>query len=1098
MKKYLGWKLLAVLIVAGLLGFFNLPGETQSKIIPFTPESIQRSEIQLGLDLRGGSQLEYRVDLRRVPEEDRTSIVEGVRSVIERRVDALGVAEPNIYISEVAGETYIMVELVQTATIEQADVEKYLGSDKHVDELTPEERRIVSLEKAKETVGRTIQLEFKEQKDEPDPEERERIKEKAQNALNRIQEGEDFDVIGQEEQQAFPGRVTFSRSDYTFESDLSSGIKAVLTTLDPGQVHEEIVEIDGDYVMDPVSGEPVQDSAFAIIKLEEVKDTIRHETAVETSHILISWEGLDSADATVTRNEEEASELAEEIRQRIIDGEDFSELAAEYSDDRANKNEGGVLPHPVTGDGTYVSEFEEAALELGEGEISRPVETQFGHHIIKATSVQDGLSEKEYRYKTIRYSTMQDMWEDTGLTGQHFVRASAEMDQFFQPFVSIQFDSEGAKLFEELTAENINKPIAIFVGGELISAPRVNERISGGTAQITGNFTTEEAQTLARDLNTGAIPAPIVLTGEYTIGATLGQEALSMSLKAGFIGLLLVMVFMIAYYRLPGVLASVALSIYGIILLFLIKSQLHLALSLLLAIIIFGILVHRIANNKDSGWEKLVSFILTCAGLFFITYLFQTGIVLTLAGIAGIILSIGMAVDANILIFERVKEELRDGKSLRVSIENGFERAWSAIRDSNFSTLITCAILFYFGTSMIRGFAFTLAAGILVSMFTALVITKMLLYSMDKKRSIPQCIKLFGGKEKAKRKPLKFIQKTKLWFSISGVAVGLALISIFTFGLNLGIDFTGGSLIELRFKEDVTREQVEESLHEAAEEVNKEVEEGETTSVLQTAPIESPEENSGETSEETLALKQAEQPSDKIDLTAVQIIRSGDEGFIIKTRHLTPLAHDKLMFKLREKLPEFTEERFMTIGPVVGSALLQKAIIAVIVALIIIIFYVAFAFRKIPKEINPWRFGASAIVALLHDVIIIMGIFAILGHFLHVELDALFITALLTIFGYSVNDTIVVLDRLREKILVDSDENLTNNANKALTETLARSINTSLSTLLVLGAILIGGSSAIFYFILALALGIFVGTYSSLFVATPLLVLWKNVKTKKM
>lgn len=1107
MKKYLGWKLLAVFIVAGMLGFFNLPAETQTKILPFTPESIQRSQIYLGLDLRGGSQLDYRIDLRRVPERDQASIVEGVRGVIERRVDNLGVAEPNIYVSELGGETHIIVELAQTAVLSQEDVDKYLGKEKTLEELTIEERQAVSLEKAKETVGKTIQLEFKEQKLEPDPQEKDMVRKKAQTALEKIKEGESFDVIGQEEQQAFPGRVSFKKSDYTFETDLPSNIKSTLQNLNPGEYHEELIEIEGDFIMDSLTGEPVQDSAFAIIKLEDIEESVRHEKAVDTRHILISWTGLDSADATVTRDKEEAYELAKEIREKILEEEDFGALAAEHSDDKSNKDEGGVLVQPVTGDGTYVSDFEKAALELEEGSISEIVETQFGYHLIKADSVQADFAEKQYKYKMIRYSTRQDTWADTGLTGQHFVRADVQMDQFFQPFVSIQFDSEGGRLFEEITGRNIDKPLAIFVGGELISAPRVNEKISGGTAQISGNFTNEEAQNLARDLNTGAIPAPIVLTGEYTIGATLGQEALSKSLQAGLIGLMLVMVFMMLYYRLPGILASVALTIYGIILIFLIKSEIHLALSLLTAIIIFGLLVHRIANNKDSGWEKLVSFILTCAGLFFITYLLQTGIVLTLAGIAGIILSIGMAVDANILIFERVKEELRDGKSLRVSIENGFERAWSAIRDSNFSTLITCAILFYFGTSMIRGFAFTLAAGILVSMFTALVITKLFLYALQKRKSLSQSVKLFGGREKKQKKPFKFIQKTKIWFSASGAAVLVSLVLIFTFGLNLGIDFTGGSLMELRFKDTIEREQMEKALHEAAEEVNKELETDEASALAPPDETAMPDEASDNPAppdeadevtipeERTAVLEQAEYESGLIDLSAAQIIRSGDDGFIIKTRYITSTAHDKLIPKLREKLPPFTEDRFTTIGPIVGSALLQKAIIAIVVTLIVIIFYVAFAFRKIPKEVNPWRFGASAIIALLHDVIIITGIFAVLGHFLHVEIDALFITALLTIFGYSVNDTIVVLDRLREKILVDSDENLTSNANKALTETLARSINTSFSTILVLGAILIGGSSAIFYFILALTLGILLGTYSSLFVATPLLVMWKKYRS---
>ncbi len=1091
MKKYLSWKLLVIIVTALFLGFFNLPSETQTKIFPFTPDFIKKSQIYLGLDLRGGSQLDYRIDLRRVPESDRKSIVEGVQAVIERRVDSLGVAEPNIYTSELGGEIHITVELAQTAVLDQFDVNKYLGEGKSLESITLIERQMISLEKAKESVGKTIQLEFKERQTEPDPKEKEKIKENAQTALEKINSGQSFDVIGQEEQQAYPGRVTFERSSYVFESDLPGKVRDTLKTLEVGEHMKELVELDGSFVLDPISYETVQDSSYTVVKLVDKKEEIKHKKAVDVSHILISWVGLDTADATVTRNKEEAYALAKKIRTDALADGDFGALASEYSDDKSNKDNGGVLDIPVTGSGTYVFDFEKASLELEDGEISEVLETQFGYHLIKANSVKENLMETQYLYKTIRYSTMQDMWKNTGLTGQYFTRAEVQMDQLFQSYVTIQFDGEGAKLFEDITGRNVNKPVAIFVGGELISAPNVSEKISGGLARITGNFTIEESQNLARDLNTGAIPAPIVLVGEYTIGATLGQEALNKSLTAGAIGLLLVMLFMLLYYRLPGLLANFALIIYGILLVFLIKSELHIAIALPISLIVFGLLVHKIANNEDSGWEKLFSFVLTCVGLIFITFVLQTARVLTLAGIAGIILSIGMAVDANILIFERIKEELRDGKALKNAVDVGFKRAWTAIRDSNFSTLLTCAILLYFGTSIIKGFAFTLVIGILVSMFTALVITKIFLQGIVAKKNIAQDVTLFGGKEKKERKPFQFIQKTKLWGTISGILLTLSVVSILLFGLNLGIDFTGGSLMELRFTEPITKENFSTALSESAEEVNS----GNTSLELDES-LDAKENTNVEISDvSVVAISQGEEEVDFIDLNASQIIKSGDDGFIIKTRHMTPESHDKLMKALRTKLPDFAEERFTTIGPVVGSALLKKAIFAVIFALIVIILYVAFAFRKIPKEIGPWRFGVSAIVALIHDVIIITGIFAALGYFLQVEIDALFITALLTIFGYSVNDTIVVLDRLREKITRDSNQNLTENANKALTETLARSINTSFSTLLVLFAILIGGGSSIFYFILALTLGIFVGTYSSMFVATPLLVLWKKYKS---
>ena len=1090
MKKYLSWKLLAILIVTLFLGYFDLPSATQQKILPFLPNFFEKSKIHLGLDLQGGSQLDYKIDLRKVPEADQDSIVNGVQEVINKRVNALGVSEPSIYRSDLAGESHIIVELANTAVLTQADVNNYLGEKKNLTDLNDDEKKLVSLEKAKATVGKTIQLEFKELKADlsPDPKEKEATKANAEAALAKIKAGTDYDVVGQEEEQAFPGKVAFTKSDYIFESKLSENLKETILKLKAGEYSPTLIEQTGDFVLDPISNQAVQDSAYAILKLVDSKEDVKDAKSVDTSQILISWAGLESADATVTRTKDEAFTLMTELKEKISKGEDFEKLAKENSDDKVTKETAGKLEKAVNGDGTYTFNFEQAALKLErDGEIT-DVETQFGYHIIKADAIKTDLKEKQYQYQLIRYSTKPDPWKDTGLTGKNFVHADMQLDQLFQPYVSIQFDDEGAKLFEEITGRNVDKPVAIFVGGDLISWPTVQEKIAGGIAQITSNFTTEEAQNLSRDLNTGAIPAPIVLTGEYTIGATLGQEALTKSLWAGFVGLILIMVFMLLYYRLPGLVANASLIIYGAILIFLIKAELHIGIALGVSLLIFGYLVSKIVNNQDSGWEKLLSFLLSCLGFFFVTFLFKTGVVLTLAGIAGIILSLGMAVDANILIFERIKEELKEGKTLGSAIEEGFHRAWSAIRDSNFSTLLTCAILFYFGSSVIRGFAFNLAAGVLVSMFTAIVITKTILYAFVNKK-FSQNMSLFGSKEKKARAPFGFIKRTKLWFSISGAMITVSIIAILSFGINFGIDFTGGSLMELKFTEPVTTEKIGTALNDSATTINKTTtEKPAATTITDTTLL------AGESKLDTATLETSEETSSEIDFRTAQIVSAGENGFIIKSKYLTSTQHDNVLAQLKDKLPEFTESRFTTIGPVIGSTLLGNAIMAIFVAIVMIVIYVAFAFRKIPKEFSAWRFGASAIVALIHDVVIVTGIFVILGKFLNVEIDALFITAILTVFGYSVNDTIVVLDRLREKLITSSSKSFEENADKALNETLARSINTSLSTMLALLAILFGGSSSIFYFVLALAIGIFVGTYSSIFIATPLLILWKKAE----
>lgn len=1049
MKKFISAKLLAIIVVAIVLGFFNLPGSTQKTILPFLPESFTKTKIHLGLDLQGGSQLDYKIDLRKVQEADKTEIISGVREVIEKRVNGLGVAEPNIYISELAGETHIIVELAETAALSKQDVSDYLGSEKAVADLTDDEKKKISLEKAKATVGKTIQLEFKEPKDSIDPKEAEKIKANAQATLDRIKNGESFAVVAQEEQQAYPGKVIYNETDYVFADKMPTNEKDIVTKLKTGDVYQQLAEIGGAFTINE-AGEAVQQSSLAIITLVDKKEEIKAEKEVYVGQILVSFKDAEGADSTITRSKKEALARINEAKKKLESGKTFAELAKEYSDDTATKENGGNLETPVVKDSAFPFDFEQAALKLEKDKISNVVETPKGYYLIKGVDIKTNVKDTQYKYATLTFSTLPDQWKDTGLNGKHFTHADVQLNNQYQTYVSIQFNEEGAKLFEEITKRNVGKQVAIFVGGENISSPTVQEAIAGGSAQITGNFTPEEAKTLARDLNTGAIPAPIILTGEYTIGATLGHEALTKSINAGLLGLLLVMLFMVWKYRFSGLIASVALIIYATILIFLIKSELHIGISLLISIGIFMYMIKSVLSNQDSGWEKFLSFILSCFAFFFITFVLKTGIVLTLAGIAGLILSIGMAVDANILIFERMKEELAEGKSFSKALEDGFNRAWTAIRDSNFSTLLTCAILFQFGSSIIKGFAFNLAAGVIVSMFTAIVVTKALIKVFgDTKLTKNQ--DLFIGKIK-ESKEINFVKHSNIFLSISGLMVTISVLAIAILGLNLGIDFKGGSLMDLQFSDKAEKTQIQEVIKSIGEEA----------------------------------------------LTGAQVIESKDNNFIIKTKYLSNEIHDKLISALESSLPKFTENRFTTIGPVIGATLLKKALIAIVIAIVMIILYIGFVFRKVPKNINPWRFGACAIITLIHDVVIVTGIFAIISQFLNVEIDALFITALLTVFGYSVNDTIIIFDRLRENLITHSkSESLESITDISLNQTLERSLNTAGSTLITLIAILIWGSPSIFYFILALTIGITVGTYSSIFTASPLLVIWKNWADKR-
>ena len=430
----------------------------------------------------------------------------------------------------------------------------------------------------------------------------------------------------------------------------------------------------------------------------------------------------------MTRTKDEAKAEAEKVLTEAKKSPDsFSDLAKKYTDDPSGKSNGGDLG--FFGRGQMTQAFEDAAFAMSTGDISDVVETEFGYHIIKKTDKKsdeptmdlqvvkvpvsaeakdkltaavakmDGYDvtskEMQYTYNEIFFDLTPDPWKSTGLDGSHFKFATVTYNEIGAPEVSIRFDDEGAQMFEDITGRLVNKPLAIFVGGQLISAPNVNQKISGGNAVITGNYSIQEAMKLANDLNTGAIDAPIILSGQHTISATLGDNALRVSLLAGLVGLIVLALFMILYYRVLGVFAVLALIIYSIIVVFLIKT---------------------------------------------------TGIVMTLAGIAGIILSIGMAVDANILIFERTKEELASGKNFTASISAGFDRAWLSIRDSNVSSLITCLILWFFGNSIIRGFALMLALGIIVSMFTAITVTRKFLYTITGTRITKNRL-LLGVKE---------------------------------------------------------------------------------------------------------------------------------------------------------------------------------------------------------------------------------------------------------------------------------------------------------------------------------------------------------------
>ena len=750
--------LIAILIATLFMGAVSLPDSVKSNFPDWPVFSwAKKQKIKLGLDLQGGTQLDYRIDLRsanaRNEDDDDSNdvrihdVIEGVRTTIERRVNGLGVSEPQIYLSNVAGEDHIIVELAG----------------------------IKNIEEAKAVVGKTIQLEFKEQKTEMDPEEVDKIKAEANEILAKAKaSGADFTEVGKASQTG-DNKIEFRENQEDFVSELPQHYKDILPKMKAGDVYKDIIDGSDGYMVG-AGGNLSEIKTLVIVQLIEkgnkereideqedfktVADEIGAETSdiadktlssfpaverdalditgngkisdviesdgelkiykvgekkvgdkqVKASHILIGYQGAERSEAT--RTKEEAKKRAEEVLKKAQDDPDnFAELAKEYSDGPTGPT-GGDLG--FFGKDQMTKAFEDAAFSMEKGEVSDIVETEFGYHIIKLTDINETTDTKvtatvmtlpaseENRtkmegalervrthkitkqenylaYNEIVFDITPDPWKSTGLDGSHFKYATVTYSQIGSPQVSIQFDDSGAELFADITERLVGKPLAIFVGGELISAPRVNDKITGGSAVITGNYDLKEALQLANDLNTGAIDAPIILTGQYTISATLGDNALQFSLYAGLVGLIALVIFMILYYRLMGIFAVIALGIYSVIIVFVLNT---------------------------------------------------TGIVMTLAGIAGIILSIGMAVDANILIFERTKEELNEGKNFTAATATGFERAWTSIRDSNVSSLITCAILWFFGNSIIKGFALMLGLGIVVSMFTAITVTKAFLQTI--------------------------------------------------------------------------------------------------------------------------------------------------------------------------------------------------------------------------------------------------------------------------------------------------------------------------------------------------------------------------------
>ncbi|GAB4282476.1 MAG: protein translocase subunit SecDF [Marinilabiliales bacterium] len=569
--------------------------------------------------------------------------------------------------------------------------------------------------------------------------------------------------------------------------------------------------------------------------------------------------------------------------------------------------------------------------------------------------------------------------------------------------VSMKMNGEGAQIWQRLTkdaaSQEPKRSIAIVLDGYVYSYPTVQSEIRGGSSSITGNFTLNEAEDLANVLKSGKLPAPATIIEEDIVGPSLGEESIRDGLMSFIIAFILVLLYMIVYYsRKAGLVADIAL--------------------IANVFFIFGVLASLQA-------------------------------VLTLPGIAGIVLTIGMSVDANVLIFERIREEIRAGKGMKLAVADGYKNAFSSIIDANITTLLTGIILYVFGSGPIKGFATTLVIGVLTSLFSAIFITRIIFVTMlDKKKNLTFATKLT---ENILANPkIKFIQKRKIFYVISAILVVISLASLFTKGLNYGIDFKGGHTYTIRFDQNVNTVEIANLLK---------AEFGEAPEVKKF----------GADNQVKIATKfMIDSDSKDAERIIEEKLYSG----------LKPLLGDNVSFD------EFLENYRMQsqkVGPTIAYDIKIAAVWSVVFSLIIIFLYILMRFRN-------WQFGFGAIVALIHDVSIVLGVFSLFYTIMpfSMEIDQAFIAAILTVVGYSINDTVVVFDRIREFFGLYKKRPADEVFNLSLNSTLSRTLNTSMTTFVVLLTIFIFGGEVIRGFIFALMVGVLVGTYSSVFIASPI------------
>lgn len=594
----------------------------------------------------------------------------------------------------------------------------------------------------------------------------------------------------------------------------------------------------------------------------------------------------------------------------------------------------------------------------------------------QAGTAPEGYELKEMKEKN-GGTTQELVSKEALLSGDHLTTASVGFGQYGDPIVQLEFDKEGSKLFDNITFQNIGKRLAIVLDGKVHSAPVIRDRIPNGHAQISGNFTNQEASDLALVLRAGALPAPVHIIEERTVGPTLGKDSIEKGVKAGILGTALVFIFMPVYYLLAGFVADIGLLVY--------------------VIMVTGSLA-------------------------------VLGSSLTLPGIAGFILSIGMAVDANVLISERMREEMEIGKTARAAISAGYHRAFAAILDSNITTLITSVLLIFLGTGPVKGFGVTLTIGLIASMFSSLVVTRVLfdfLASRNPNLSL-KMMKLIGVTN------IRFLRGRFFAYGFSIVTLVVGVSSFFLRGQeNFGVEFSGGTLIQIGYKSSIHVDTLRKALEK---------------------------EGIGESSI---------QPYGEASLNQ----------FVIKTKSSDT---KKIEEATRKVSPDVQILKVDQVGPSVSGDLKSKALWAVFWSSIGILIYLAFRFE--------WKFAMAAVIALLHDTLFTFGVYALSGR----EINLAIVAAILTIMGYSVNDTIITFDRVRENLKIVRKKSFSEIVELSINQTLGRTLLTSLTVLFGAFSLFFFGGSGINDFAFMLCIGFTIGIYSTIFVASSVLVDWSG------